>query len=115
MLARIPRPELLKLFEGYGYRPIVVEGDDPATMHQLMAAALDDAVADIRRIQQAARERPRDRAAGLADADPGRHRKAGPDPRQSTACRPRAVGDRTRCRSPVSPTTPSTWPRSRRG
>ena len=56
MLARIPRPELVKLFEGYGYRPILVEGDDPATMHQLMAAALDDAVADIRRIQTAARE-----------------------------------------------------------
>ncbi len=45
VLARIPRPELVKLFEGYGYRPIIVEGDDPATMHQLMAAALDDAVA----------------------------------------------------------------------
>src|SRR5450631_30906 len=56
MLARIPRPELVKLFEGYGYRPILVEGDDPATMHQLMAAALDDAVADIRRIQVAARD-----------------------------------------------------------
>ena len=56
MLARIPRPELVKLFEGYGYRPILVEGDDPATMHQLMAAALDDAVAEIRRIQTAARD-----------------------------------------------------------
>jgi xylulose-5-phosphate/fructose-6-phosphate phosphoketolase len=56
VLARIPRPELIKLFEGYGYRPIVVEGDDPATMHQLMAAALDDAVSDIHRIQTAARE-----------------------------------------------------------
>jgi xylulose-5-phosphate/fructose-6-phosphate phosphoketolase len=56
VLARIPRPELLRLFEGYGYRPILVEGDDPATMHQLMAAALDDAVGDIRRIQHEARE-----------------------------------------------------------
>src|SRR5450432_1174689 len=55
VLARIPRPELIKLFEGYGYRPILVEGDDPATMHQLMAAALDDAVADIAAIQAAAR------------------------------------------------------------
>ena len=56
VLARIPRPELVKLFEGYGYRPIIVEGDDPATMHQLMAAALDDAVADIKHIQQEARD-----------------------------------------------------------
>jgi xylulose-5-phosphate/fructose-6-phosphate phosphoketolase len=55
VLARIPRPELMKLFEGYGYRPILVEGDDPATMHQLMAAALDDAVADIAAIQARAR------------------------------------------------------------
>ena len=29
VLARIPRIELVKLFEGYGYRPIIVEGDDP--------------------------------------------------------------------------------------
>jgi xylulose-5-phosphate/fructose-6-phosphate phosphoketolase len=55
VLARIPRPELIKLFEGYGYRPILVEGDDPATMHQVMAAALDDAIGDIRRIQTEAR------------------------------------------------------------
>jgi xylulose-5-phosphate/fructose-6-phosphate phosphoketolase len=55
ILARIPRPELIKLFEGYGYRPILVEGDDPATMHQVMAAALDDAIGDIRRIQTEAR------------------------------------------------------------
>ncbi len=70
VLARIPRPELMKLFEGYGYRPIIVEGDDPATMHQLMATALDDAVADIAAIQASARAGTVDRPAGLADADP---------------------------------------------
>ena len=31
VLARIPRRELEALFDGYGYRPLFVEGDDPAT------------------------------------------------------------------------------------
>ena len=66
VLARISHEELDQLFRGYGYTPIFVEGSDPMTMHQLMAAALDEAVAEIQRIQQAARasgnssvERPR--------------------------------------------------------
>jgi xylulose-5-phosphate/fructose-6-phosphate phosphoketolase len=54
-LARIPEDELRKLFEGYGYRPIFVTGHDPAQVHPLMAAALDDATADIRRIWAEAR------------------------------------------------------------
>ncbi len=60
VLARIPREELLRLMEGYGYRPILVEGDDPATMHRLMAAALDDAIGDIKQIQRRAREQGND-------------------------------------------------------
>ena len=28
-------------FRGYGWTPYFVEGDDPETMHQLMAATLD--------------------------------------------------------------------------
>ena len=64
VLARISAEELNQLFQGYGYSPRLVEGDDPATMHQLMAATTDQALADIRAIQQAARsqgqtERPR--------------------------------------------------------
>jgi xylulose-5-phosphate/fructose-6-phosphate phosphoketolase len=55
VLARIPRAELLALITGYGYRPIVVEGADPADMHRQMAAALDDAMDDIATIQRAAR------------------------------------------------------------
>ena len=35
------RAELDSLLRGYGYAPIYVEGDDPDTMHQAMAAALD--------------------------------------------------------------------------
>ncbi|GAA3133446.1 phosphoketolase family protein [Planomonospora alba] len=41
VLARIPEDELVKLMEGYGYRPHIVAGDDPATMHELMARTLD--------------------------------------------------------------------------
>jgi xylulose-5-phosphate/fructose-6-phosphate phosphoketolase len=54
-LARIPNDELQKLFEGYGYKPYFVEGHEPRTMHQQMAATLDAAVADINNIQADAR------------------------------------------------------------
>jgi xylulose-5-phosphate/fructose-6-phosphate phosphoketolase len=40
LLDRIPQSELISLFEGYGYEPIVVEGDDPALVHPAFAAAL---------------------------------------------------------------------------
>ena len=55
VLARIPHDELKSLFIGYGYKPYVVEGDDPVTMHQQMAATLDVVVADIKKIQREAR------------------------------------------------------------
>jgi xylulose-5-phosphate/fructose-6-phosphate phosphoketolase len=55
VLARIPDAELRALMEGYGHRPIFVSGDDPALVHQALAAALDDALDDIRRIQAAHR------------------------------------------------------------
>src|SRR6266404_2370602 len=63
-LARIPRDELEALFRGYGYTPHFVEGDEPESMHQVMAATLDTVIADIHRIQSDARrngfeERPR--------------------------------------------------------
>ena len=41
ILARISHEELEALFIGYGYTPYFVEGDDPAQMHQKMAATLD--------------------------------------------------------------------------
>jgi xylulose-5-phosphate/fructose-6-phosphate phosphoketolase len=56
-LARIPKDELAKLLEGYGYRPYFVEGHEPEAMHREMAATLDRVVGDIRRIQADARER----------------------------------------------------------
>jgi xylulose-5-phosphate/fructose-6-phosphate phosphoketolase len=56
-LARIPRAELQKLFEGYGYRPYFVEGHEPEPMHEAMAATLDAVVADIQQIQHEARSK----------------------------------------------------------
>gem|GEM_PF-1841938 len=55
ILARIEPDELDQLLRGYGWTPILVEGHDPALMHEAMAAALDTAVEQIRRIQQEAR------------------------------------------------------------
>jgi xylulose-5-phosphate/fructose-6-phosphate phosphoketolase len=64
VLARLPREELVDLFRGYGHEPVFVEGDDPDTMHQLMADTLDRILVEIRTIQQEARngtssQRPR--------------------------------------------------------
>jgi xylulose-5-phosphate/fructose-6-phosphate phosphoketolase len=65
ILARIPHPELEHLFRGYGYEPYFVEGSDPDSMHQAMAATLEHCIQEIRRIQKQARqsaskfERPR--------------------------------------------------------
>jgi xylulose-5-phosphate/fructose-6-phosphate phosphoketolase len=67
ILARISREELTDLMRGYGYDPYFVEGDEPAHVHQLLAATLDTILTRIREIQAAARsgikttapERPR--------------------------------------------------------
>lgn len=56
ILARIEREELEQLFRGYGWAPYFVEGDDPEQMHQLMAAKMDEAVDEIKRIQTNARD-----------------------------------------------------------
>jgi xylulose-5-phosphate/fructose-6-phosphate phosphoketolase len=56
VLARIPEDELCDLMRGYGHRPIVVSGDDPQDVHQKLAAALDESLAEIRSIQADARE-----------------------------------------------------------
>ncbi len=56
VLARIDERSLLRLFEGYGYQPLLVSGDQPQRVHQQLAAAFDRALSEIRTIQQAARE-----------------------------------------------------------
>ena len=55
ILARIPADELEMLFKGYGWKPYVVEGDDPAVMHEAMAATMEKCVLEIRAIQEHAR------------------------------------------------------------
>lgn len=55
VLSRISKEELIKLFEGYGWKPYLVEGSDPKFMHKLMAATLDKVVTDILQIQNNAR------------------------------------------------------------
>ena len=55
VLARIPEAELESLLKGYGYKPYFVSGDDPATMHQLLASTLEKVLAEIKEIQLRAR------------------------------------------------------------
>lgn len=55
LLARISHEELESLFVGYGYTPLFVEGSDPHSMHQAMAATLEHCVQEIHRIQKEAR------------------------------------------------------------
>ncbi|MGV9801270.1 phosphoketolase family protein [Mycobacterium sp. NPDC003449] len=65
VLARIPAEELDALFTGYGYQPITVtcnDPADPASVHQQLATALDEAFDQIAAIQRAAR----------LDREPGR-------------------------------------------
>lgn len=54
--ARTADRDLEALYVGRGYKPYFVEGDDPLVVHQLLAAALDACYAEIRVIQQDARE-----------------------------------------------------------
>ncbi len=56
VLARISTEELRDLLCGYGYHPYFVEGDDPATLHEVMAATLDRIVEEIHAIQKHARD-----------------------------------------------------------
>jgi xylulose-5-phosphate/fructose-6-phosphate phosphoketolase len=55
VLARIPEAELVALLEGYGWRPLIVTGDEPALVHEAFAAALDEALDVIAQAQHAAR------------------------------------------------------------
>ena len=56
VLARISHDELASLFAGYGYKPYFVEGEDPETMHQVMAMTIDKVIAELQAIQREARQ-----------------------------------------------------------
>lgn len=56
ILSRESNENLQKYFEGMGWHPIFVEGDDPERLHPLMAQALDQAIEEIKAIQANARQ-----------------------------------------------------------
>ncbi|MDR0342221.1 MAG: phosphoketolase family protein [Nocardiopsaceae bacterium] len=74
--ARLADGELTALLTGYGYRVRTVAGDHPADVHQQLAAALDETVAEIQSIQRRAREEGYRGVSG------------GSSPQPSTASRP---------------------------
>jgi xylulose-5-phosphate/fructose-6-phosphate phosphoketolase len=51
LLARIEHEELEQFYTGCGWSPYFVEGDDPATMHQLMATVMEKVIEEIHRIK----------------------------------------------------------------
>jgi xylulose-5-phosphate/fructose-6-phosphate phosphoketolase len=55
--ARISREELEGLLRGYGWTPYFVEGSDHASMHQAMAATVEQCVLEIKKHQREAREK----------------------------------------------------------
>jgi xylulose-5-phosphate/fructose-6-phosphate phosphoketolase len=56
VLSRIEHEELEQFYRGCGWVPYFVEGDDPETMHELMADVMDEAIQEIQRIQSQARD-----------------------------------------------------------
>ncbi len=55
LLARITHEELDDLMRGYGWTPYFVEGSDPESMHQAMAATVEHCVTEIRERRQQCR------------------------------------------------------------
>ena len=55
LLARISHEEVENLFKGFGWTPYFVEGSDPESMHQAMAATVEHCISQIRKSQQEAR------------------------------------------------------------
>ena len=56
IFARISDEEREWFFKGCGWKPYVVKGDDPMTMHALMAETVDKCIEEIKEIQRKARE-----------------------------------------------------------
>ncbi len=55
VFARIKQHDLELMFKGLGYQPYFVEGSDPLSVHQQLAAVFDRTITDIKNIQQKAR------------------------------------------------------------
>lgn len=56
ILSRESNETLTKYFEGLGWHPILVEGEDPEKLHPELARAMDEAIEEIKAIQKHARE-----------------------------------------------------------
>lgn len=56
IFGRLSHEELQEFFSGCGWKPYFVEGDDPMTMHRLMAETMDTVIEEIKAIQKKARE-----------------------------------------------------------
>ena len=56
IFSRMSREEVEAFFKGTGWKPYFVEGDDPMTMHKLMAETMDTVIEEIKAIQKNARE-----------------------------------------------------------
>lgn len=56
ILSRESNETLTKYFEGLGWHPIIVEGEDPDKLHPELAQAMDEAIEEIKAIQKHARE-----------------------------------------------------------
>ena len=55
IFGRMSHEELTDFFHGTGWEPYFVEGDDPMTMHRLMAETMDQVIEKIKAIQEHAR------------------------------------------------------------
>ena len=62
ILARRTDEELTQFFNGLGWDPIFVEGNDPKEVHPLMATKLDEAIEKIQAIQKEARSKSAEEA-----------------------------------------------------
>ncbi len=56
VFSHISHDEVASFFHGCGWEPHFVEGDDPMTMHKLMAETLDTCIEKIKKYQKDARE-----------------------------------------------------------
>lgn len=56
IFSRMSHEEITNFFHGCGWEPYFVEGDDPMTMHRLMAETMDKVIDEIHAIQKNARE-----------------------------------------------------------
>ena len=56
IFSRISHEEIESFFKGCGWEPYFVEGDDPMTMHKLMAETMDTGIEKLKALQKNARE-----------------------------------------------------------